>query len=224
MRRVAQLGTMPETFRLRDLRVVRRGFLNLLDFQPDDRPYRFDLMERGGACAMLPVDWERGLAYLLCAPRHLRAYALLPEGRAAVRRALAEGASPEEIAAPRDVVVAWGVPAGMIEEGEPPRAAAARELAEETGLHVAAETFVHVATVFPSVGGSTEQLHLYLAPLRGPVGELHPRGDGHETGEVWELTFREAFALLDCGQITHASSLILLQHLREDARLRHLTF
>lgn len=50
----------------------------------------------------------------------------------------------------------WALPGGHVDAGETSRAAAARELAEETGIHVDAETL--------------RQLGVYDAPERDPRG------------------------------------------------------
>ena len=42
----------------------------------------------------------------------------------------------------------WGIPAGAIDAGETQRAAAARELAEETGLRVDAHELIELPTVY----------------------------------------------------------------------------
>ena len=49
----------------------------------------------------------------------------------------------------------------MVEEGEDPKETARRELEEETGL-VAGE-LEHLISVYPSVGYTSEKIHLYYA-------------------------------------------------------------
>lgn len=51
--------------------------------------------------------------------------------------------------------------AGMIDEGEVPEQAAARELQEETGY--TAEKFIHLKTVFSNPTGSPMKYHYFLA-------------------------------------------------------------
>ena len=53
------------------------------------------------------------------------------------------------------------IPAGKLEPGEDPRAAAIRELEEECGL--TADRVVDLHPVYPSVGYDTEVIHMYLA-------------------------------------------------------------
>ena len=53
------------------------------------------------------------------------------------------------------------IPAGKLEPGEDPRAAAIRELEEECGL--TADEIVDLHPVYPSVGYDTEAIHMYLA-------------------------------------------------------------
>lgn len=55
----------------------------------------------------------------------------------------------------------WEIPAGKLERGEDPAAAAARELSEETGL--AAEEMVPILTLFPSPGYTDEKIYIFEA-------------------------------------------------------------
>ena len=55
----------------------------------------------------------------------------------------------------------WEIPAGKLDQGEPPQACAIRELHEETG--VSAARWTPLGTFLPAPGIFTEIIHLYLA-------------------------------------------------------------
>ncbi len=55
----------------------------------------------------------------------------------------------------------WEIPAGKLERGEDPAAAAARELSEETGL--VAERMEPVLTLYPSPGYTDEKIYIFEA-------------------------------------------------------------
>jgi ADP-ribose pyrophosphatase len=57
--------------------------------------------------------------------------------------------------------ILWEIPAGTLEQGEAPEAAAVRELAEETGYR--AQLWRKLRTFIPSPGVLSEQTHLFLA-------------------------------------------------------------
>ena len=66
------------------------------------------------------------------------------------------------------------LPAGKVDRGEAPLAAARRELIEETGY--VAERWRHLTTLYPCVGYSNERVDLFLA--QGLKHEGHPGEDG----------------------------------------------
>jgi 8-oxo-dGTP pyrophosphatase MutT (NUDIX family) len=71
------------------------------------------------------------------------------------------------------------LPAGTVEEGEEPLAAAQRELAEETRLH--ARSWRPGPVVFASPGYSRERIHLFVAE------DLEPAHADADPGESIEL-------------------------------------
>lgn len=70
------------------------------------------------------------------------------------------------IALGQDVLEA---PAGKLELGETPEGCARKELREETGFQ--GESLISLGTVFPSVGFSSEIIHLYLATGLTDIGK-----------------------------------------------------
>ncbi|MEM1105006.1 MAG: NUDIX domain-containing protein [Pseudomonadota bacterium] len=123
------------------------GFLKIDRYKVSHSTYRGamtpplvrEVMERGDAAAVIAHDVSRDVVVLVeqfRLPAHLR----VP----------GEGWVIEAIA-------------GMVGEGESPEETAARECHEETGLTPRA--LQHIATVFPSVGGSTERVFLYYGEV-----------------------------------------------------------
>lgn len=213
-RLVRQFGNFPERYDFSEVQSVRTGFLNILACQVAGLKHRLEMMVRGSAVAVLPVDFKNRRVYLIEQPRHLRAFVRHPAGREAVEQALRLAAPSDPFSVDKDVIDVTEVTAGMIDSGETPERAAVRELKEETGIVIDEASLKPVLPFFPSIGGSTEGLHLFFADLPDPIVWVDSAGDGSESIRVWEYSFKEAFALLAAGKVEGASSIILLQHLR----------
>lgn len=95
----------------------------------------------------------------------------------------------------------WSLPAGFLDQGEDPRATAAREVREETGLEVSIERLLDVYHNPPGQGGASIFI-LYLGHVVG--GRLRAGDDADEVDyfsldDVPELAFastRHAITLL----------------------------
>ncbi len=99
----------------------------------------------------------------------------------------------------------WEIPAGTMEPDEEPVAAAARELAEETGLIAARVTPLYTAWVTP--GFCTERMHLFLADGL-TAGAQHLDADEHI--EVGTFTLDQAWAIAKQGDSADMKTLLAL--------------
>jgi ADP-ribose pyrophosphatase len=106
----------------------------------------------------------------------------------------------------------WEIPAGLIDDGEDPRAAAARELAEEVQL---AGQLRLVTTLYASPGFTDERVYLFAATDTRP--QL-----GHEQDESEELRleWRDARAVWQAlsggDEVTSGVTALAVRHLLAD--------
>jgi nudix-type nucleoside diphosphatase (YffH/AdpP family) len=99
--------------------------------------------------------------------------------------------------------------AGTVDPGETPQESARRELQEEIGVSI--ETFEHIATFYPSPGGSSEQIYLYYSEVSGEQARYKQTGGLLASGEdiqVVELSLAEALAKIKTGEIMDAKTII----------------
>lgn len=90
----------------------------------------------------------------------------------------------------------WEVPAGKLEAGEDPKAAAERELIEETGYRCA--SIKKLWTFYTAPGFCSELLHLYLAEGL-TAGEAQPEADEILQPRLFDID--EAWAMIERDEI-----------------------
>lgn len=106
--------------------------------------------------------------------------------------------------------VSYEIPAGKLEIGESGSEleAAARELEEETG-YIGDLTFLY--QFYSAIGFCNEKLKLYLATNLTKVETPRPK-DADEFIELYEVTYKEAMAMVASGEIEDAKTIIALQY------------
>lgn len=145
--------------------------------------------------------------------------AMLPDGRACKREIVEHcgGAAvlcvyKGKVAMVKQYRYAYGeevleIPAGKLEQGEDPAAAAKRELKEETGA--CAEALERIAVVYPSPGYTNEKIHVYRA---AGVTLDSSRPDDDEFLSVQWIDVERVKRMLLSGEFTDAKTLIALQY------------
>ena len=109
--------------------------------------------------------------------------------------------------------------AGMVDPGETQEESARRELKEEIGANI--ESFEHIATFYPSPGGSSEQIYLYYSEVSGEQTKYKKTGGLLASGEdikAVELTLDEALAKIKTGEIMDAKTIIGIYWLENHQR------
>ena len=150
------------------------------------RARRWLVFERGDAVAVLPYDRERGAVVLV---QQFRFPAHL-----------------------RGDGWLWEVIAGMQDGGRDAESVVRAEAWEEAGYRL--DDVRYVTTVYPSAGGSSERVHLYVAPVSAASREGAGGGiEGHEDIRVVEMPLTQALAMVRSGEIMAASAIIALQYL-----------
>ncbi len=208
--RIGRIGRAPERLVYKDLRLERKGFLSLFSFALEGASHRYDGMARGPAVVILPVDFACRELYMLREIRPLKPFAHLAHAKEILQRLLSDATGPAfEIDAAHAHL--YEMIAGMIDVDETPEEAAVRELREESGLIVPAARLRRVASAFPSIGGTTELVHLFIAdlPETHAADRIEALGDGGEEIDILKMTWDDAFALVEKETMGVSTGLLL---------------
>jgi len=104
--------------------------------------------------------------------------------------------------------------AGVVDEGRTVNEVASKELLEEAGYEVRGD-LQPIATIYPSPGGTSERVHLFLGEVdhRQRIGKGGGVVAEGEDTQVVVLPFHEAMNMVTRGEICDAKTIIALQHL-----------
>lgn len=105
------------------------------------------------------------------------------------------------------------LPAGTLENDEPPQACAARELTEETGYR--AQSVRDLGGFYAAPGILDEYMHLFVAD---ELTEGEPAREEGEEIENLVVTWSEAFDLIRTGQIEDAKTIVGLMRCYHELR------
>jgi ADP-ribose pyrophosphatase len=103
--------------------------------------------------------------------------------------------------------------AGIIDPGCSAIEIASKELLEEAG-YVVHGGYRPIATIYPSPGGTSERIHLFLC-LVNHKDRINKEGliSNEEDIQVESLSFQESMKMINRGEISDAKTIIALQHL-----------
>ena len=112
----------------------------------------------------------------------------------------------------------WEIPAGLVDPGEAPRAAAARELAEELGITVSESALEELGPwTYPCPGFIGERQIFFHVPV-DPNDRQTPTEDGsplEREAEIVSLPLRDAIELARQGKLRDAKTELALRRLAD---------
>jgi len=110
----------------------------------------------------------------------------------------------------------WEIVAGMVDDGHSNEDSIIREITEETGYHVTKVDFLFY--FYPTPGGSNEKVHLYYAEVEQEDKKFSGGGVTSEGEDILveEISYTEAFQMMDSCEIIDAKTIIALFWFREN--------
>ena len=114
--------------------------------------------------------------------------------------------------------VLWEVPAGLVEPGESPHVAAARELGEELGFHVSESALAPLGPFLHPAPALIGEVHHFFHVEVDPTTRTEPDGDGSplEAGAtIVSIPLDEALAACRRGEIRDEKTELALRRLAD---------
>ena len=121
--------------------------------------------------------------------------------------------------APKVDAVLWEVPAGLIEPGEEPAAAAARELEEELGFRVSADVMQPLGPQAFPAPGFVGEIHFFFHLRVDPKTRKDPAGDGsplEDVARIVSVPLDDALSACRRGEVQDAKTELDLRRLAEN--------
>jgi ADP-ribose pyrophosphatase len=112
----------------------------------------------------------------------------------------------------------WETPAGLVEPGEAPRAAAARELSEELGITLPEESLHELGPWAFPVPGFIGERHLFFHAEVDPRARTTPTEDGsplEREARIIDLPVSDVLALAREGKLRDSKTELALRRLSE---------
>lgn len=165
-------------------------------------PFAYDTLDRKALDASVMVAHHRDASG--------RVYVWL---RTCVRPPLALRPTP-----PNDTATCWEVPAGLIEPGETPAVAAARETNEELGFRVAENDMLPLGPWMAPAPAFIGELHHFFHVEVDPSTRVDPGGDGsplESDGLIEAVPLDEALDACRRGEVRDAKTELALRRLAE---------
>jgi len=104
------------------------------------------------------------------------------------------------------------LPAGIIDSGETPEAAATRELKEECGYEIQISDLTFISKFYLSPGGASERIFLYYAAVNGQTKYSVGGGLVSEGEDIKKILVKvdDIMRQLDSGEINDAKTIVAL--------------